>query len=433
MLSRHHSNRRGVAPAFNLRLYCVFLASTGFALDRALFLVYMTGHGLDVRQAALCEGIFQLAVVAFEVPTGWVSDRFGRKTSIGCGIALLGFYHLAMLAAGSFATFAAVMALCALAHTFLSGSDTSLLYEMVERTEGRERYLSFSSKALAGQEVMLGVSALLGSLLASWSWTALYLSMAVVSVAQLAMLALVREPKGETQPSADAALEMASDTVSADTKTSKSASTRGLLLRATHWTTFAPVWLFVAFLAATSALDMTAMSYAMSSSMILDQVGVALPLIGLFAGASQLVNAAAYGCSDRLAQRFGRRRVFVWTTVALVVVFALLPAAAALSPLALLAASVPALFVPELLYVIFESIAQDHLVNATRARVMSALSMFESLYGFGMYALIGSALQLWDVTATLVILALILAVLTLATLAGLRWVRNRGIGRAHVK
>lgn len=414
------SHYRGAAPVRNLRLYCVFLASTGFALDRALFLVYMTQRGLDVQQAALCEGIFQLAVVVFEVPTGWVSDRFGRKISIGCGIALLGLYHLAMLAAGDFAAFAAVMALCALAMTFLSGSDTSLLYEMVERTEGRERYLSFSSKALAGQQALLGISAVIGSLLAGWSWTALYLIMAVFSVVQLALLALVREPEGAAQTAANEA----SGEAAADSTAPKTASTRGLLLRATHWTTFAPAWLFVGFLAVTSVLDQSAMSYAMSSSMILDQVGVALPLIGLFSGASQLINVAAYACSDRLAQRFGRRRVFVWSLIALVVVFALLPVAAAFSPLALLAASVPALFVPELLYVIFESIAQDHLINATRARVMSALSMIESLYGFGMYALIGTALQLWDVTVTLGILAFIIAMLTLATLVGLRLSRK---------
>lgn len=457
----HSSTRRGAAPAFNLRLYCVFLASTGFALDRTLFLVYMTERGLDVRQAALCEAIFQLAVVVFEVPTGWVSDRFGRKISIGCGIALLGLYHLAMLASGGFMAFAGSMALGALAMTFLSGSDTSLLYELVERSEGRERYLSFSSKALAGQQIMLGVSAVLGALLASWSWTALYLGMAVFSIVQLAMLVLVREPAGGPESVLDmsgavaGASGTAADTTGAATDSSgtaetgrsmtsaaaasaastasRSSSHRSLLLRATHWTTFAPAWLFVAFLAVTAALDQTAMSYAMSSSMILDQVGVALPLIGLFAGGSQLINAAAYICANRLAQRFGRRRVFVWTSIALVVVFALLPVAAALSPLALLAVSLPALFAPELLYAIVESIAQDHLVNATRARVLSAMSMMESLYGFGIYAVLGAALQLWGVPLALVLLAGVIAALTIAAFAGLRWARGRGIVKTRVE
>lgn len=432
----HSSTRRGAAPAFNLRLYCVFLASTGFALDRTLFLVYMTERGLDVRQAALCEAIFQLAVVVFEVPTGWVSDRFGRKISIGCGIALLGLYHLAMLASGGFAAFAGSMALCAMAHTFLSGSDTSLLYEMVERSEGRERYLSFSSKALAGQQIMLGVSAVLGALLASWSWAALYLGMAAFSIVQLAMLALAREPAGESESVSGTAgttetgrSKTSAATFSATSTASCPASRRSLLLRATHWTTFAPAWLFVAFLAVTAALDQTAMSYSMSSSMILDQVGVALPLIGLFAGGSQLINAAAYLCANRLARRFGRRRVFIWTSIALAAVFATLPVAAVFSPLALLVASLPALFMPELLYAIVESIAQDHLVNATRARVLSALSMMESLYGFGVYAVLGASLQLWGVPQALALLAGVIAVLTIAALAGLRWARSQGIAK----
>ena len=82
---------RGAAPKGNLRLYCVFLAATGFVLDRAVFLVYVGRHGLDVQQVALCEAMFQLAIVMFEIPTGsgvrhrsWSAPRCWRHTTWEC-------------------------------------------------------------------------------------------------------------------------------------------------------------------------------------------------------------------------------------------------------------------------------------------------------------------------------------------------------------
>ena len=103
---------RGAAPKGNLRLYCVFLAATGFVLDRAVFLVYVGRHGLDVQQVALCEAMFQLAIVMFEIPTGWVSDRFGRKTSLMVGTSLLAAYNMGMLLVQGFAGYMGMMALC---------------------------------------------------------------------------------------------------------------------------------------------------------------------------------------------------------------------------------------------------------------------------------------------------------------------------------
>ena len=399
---------RGAAPKGNLRLYCVFLAATGFVLDRAVFLVYVGRHGLDVQQVALCEAMFQLAIVMFEIPTGWVSDRFGRKTSLMVGTSLLAAYNMGMLLVQGFAGYMGMMALCAFAYTFLSGSDNSLLYELVEAVRadaggGTERnYLSYSSRAMAGQQIMLGVSALFGALLASYSWTMLYLLMVGVYAAEFAMLVVVKEPQ-------------AGRGAGGDPSRNRPGRVRPRTF-ATHWTTYAPAWVFAVFLAATAALDMTAMGYANSTQIIFAASGIALPMIGLFSGSSRLANAGAYLLAGWLTKRFGRKAVLVGTLAAQSAAFVLLPLAAG-SPMTLLSVSVMALFLAEMLFIVVESVTQDYLVNATRARILSVISMVRSLMGVALYAVIGTTLKLWGVGVTLGVLAVMMLALTVAALA----------------
>ncbi|MCI1220109.1 MAG: MFS transporter [Bifidobacterium sp.] len=413
--------QRATAPDRNLRLYCLYLASTGFVLDRAVFLVYMGQHGLNVQQAALCEAIFQLGTVLFEIPTGWVSDRFGRKASMFTGTALLAAYNIGMLLAHGFIGYIFMMLLCAFAYTFLSGSDTSLLYELVETEHSSKRYLSYSSKAMAGQQIMMGISAFLGGLLAAHSWTLLYLLMGGVYVVELAMLAAVHEPKHNSQD--------ASQTIGITSRPGTDNVAAGRAhwrIHSTHWTTYAPVWAFVGFLAASVTLDTTAMSYQNSSQIIFAAAGISLPAIGLFAASSRLANAAAYLLTNQLAKRFKRTTVCIWLCAAQAISFVILPIVAP-KPAMLLLASLLALFIPEMVFILAESIIQDYLVSATRAQVLSVVSMMRSLAGAAIYALIGTLLKLWNAQVTLIMLASLTAGLVVMTISWYCWIlRIRG-------
>ena len=82
-----------------------------------------------------------------------------------------------------------------------------------------------------------------------------------------------------------------------------------------------------------------------------------------------------------------------------------------------LSVSVMALFLAEMLFIVVESVTQDYLVNATRARILSVISMVRSLMGVALYAVIGTTLKLWGVGVTLGVLAVMMLALTVAALA----------------
>src|SRR5262245_13884897 len=78
--------------ASNIPRYFAYTAlkGFGFGLFLAVWVIYLQQQrGLSLSQAALIDVTFFVAAAFAEVPTGIVADRFGRKTSMVAGAALM--------------------------------------------------------------------------------------------------------------------------------------------------------------------------------------------------------------------------------------------------------------------------------------------------------------------------------------------------------
>ena len=94
--------------------------------------------GLTLTQILLLQSIFSLATVLLDYPAGYLSDRLGYRLALNIaslfGIAGWGLYTIA----GSFGDVLRAEILLAVSLSFISGSDSALLYETL-RAEGAER------------------------------------------------------------------------------------------------------------------------------------------------------------------------------------------------------------------------------------------------------------------------------------------------------
>lgn len=98
---------------------------------------YLHRIGLDYTGMFILEAVFSLCLLFFEVPTGVIADRFGRKISLSLGSL---FFGLGFLLFGIYTNYAVLIAgevLGALGMSLLSGADRALLYEVI-RESGRE-------------------------------------------------------------------------------------------------------------------------------------------------------------------------------------------------------------------------------------------------------------------------------------------------------
>jgi MFS family permease len=116
-----------------------FLRALAFAAPVQTF--YLIDRGMSMADLMLLESVLSVAIMFFEVPTGIVGDRVGRKWSLVLG-ALIGLAAwVPFLLATSFAMFALSFFMNGISFTFASGSDQALIYDHL-KAKGRERSMS---------------------------------------------------------------------------------------------------------------------------------------------------------------------------------------------------------------------------------------------------------------------------------------------------
>ena len=121
------------------RLYAFsFLQKTLFPMA-IITLFWKDRIGLSLTQILLLQGIFSIAMVVMEYPSGYVSDRLGYRVALTMA-SLLGMVGWGIYTvAGSFGQVLAAEILLGISLSFISGSDSALLYETL-KAEGQEQY-----------------------------------------------------------------------------------------------------------------------------------------------------------------------------------------------------------------------------------------------------------------------------------------------------
>lgn len=120
----------------NIRLINLYTVCTNMLFILPVIIPYYKTIGLTFQQFLMGEAVFSAIVLLSEVPTGWISDTFQRKTSLMVGLlfGVAGFATLIM--ADGFWTATAGQGLIGVCVAMNSGSVTAILYDSLLQ-EGR--------------------------------------------------------------------------------------------------------------------------------------------------------------------------------------------------------------------------------------------------------------------------------------------------------
>ena len=129
-------------------------------------ILFYQSHGLDVEQAILLKTILSLSILLFEVPSGYIADKLGRKFCLvaGSGVWIIGW--LFYCGGNSFTIFALAEILTGLAGGLISGADTAIAYETLVQSGRASYYPALEGRLVAIAGVSEAVCGIVGAAIA---------------------------------------------------------------------------------------------------------------------------------------------------------------------------------------------------------------------------------------------------------------------------
>lgn len=187
---------------FNTRYYPWYKAFVSMMAWLPIFFLYFN-EGLTFREVILLESIYYISVVILEVPSGYFSDRIGRKkTLVISSLAFAASYLAFGFWRPDFVLFAIAQILLATGFSFMSGTDTAFHYEsLVDKGMERE-FPDREAKVQSWSSYAGGLAALLGGLLGSVQLSYGYIVSFVFMLPALFITARFSEPTNNSEASA---------------------------------------------------------------------------------------------------------------------------------------------------------------------------------------------------------------------------------------
>lgn len=299
----------------------------------------------------LLQAVYSFSVALLEIPSGYMADVIGRKKSLVIG-SVLGSLGFAIYSFSSgFYGFLVAEVVLGLGGSFISGSDSAMLYESLAAMDKKQWYFRLEGRITSLGHFAETVAALGGGAIAVWfSYRAVYVSQAVIaSIAIPAAIYLVEPPKGKIieRPSVWHILAVCKKSLFGDRKLSAA--------------------LLLSSLIGLSTLCMAWTSQVYFVNMGLTEKSITPLWIGL-----NLTVAVVAAFADRLVAKVGR-------PVAIAVILFVIPGGYILLGALPL---VPALLVLFLFYTIrgyatplLKDLVNRYCASATRATVLSIRSM----------------------------------------------------------
>ncbi|MCU4751908.1 MFS transporter [Halobacteria archaeon AArc-curdl1] len=120
------------APPSSVVRYYLFQAADSIGFIWPVFTLFLLWNDLTYAQIGTLSAVSALLVVALEVPTGYVADRYGRRNALALGMLAMTVSTAGFVVAETFAAFLVLYGLWALSLSLQSGTVDAWLYATLD-------------------------------------------------------------------------------------------------------------------------------------------------------------------------------------------------------------------------------------------------------------------------------------------------------------
>lgn len=279
----------------NINLYPWFQFFRSLLFWQAIWFLYLQKE-LSAAEAILLAAVYDISTTILEVPSGYMSDRLGRRLTLIIAIAVKIIGALLLGFGDTFIAFALAQVLLGASMAFASGTDTSLLFESLSRQSRTDEIQTHEQRAWRFSFTALALSAVIGGLLGAIAPMWAFIATAVASGIALFIATRFEEPLRTVE---DVATRIKPTQLSAIAEAMRQPTLAWLFLLAAGMYTFSHVpfvfgqpFILEAINTSRLGLDASTISGAVTATMM-------------------LISVATSWLAPSLQERFGVGRVFL--------------------------------------------------------------------------------------------------------------------------
>lgn len=173
----------------------IYIFLNNLNLQNGIWMIYLAYRGMSLVELGLLEGIFHISSFFMEVPTGIIADLYGRKTSRILGRVASLASTIIMIFSNNFYLYAISFIISAISYNLESGAGEALVYDSLKELDEENSFMKINGRNEMFMNIALVISFILGGLVASKSYLAVYILSAVFISLSLIEAFSFTEPK----------------------------------------------------------------------------------------------------------------------------------------------------------------------------------------------------------------------------------------------
>lgn len=182
------------------KLYAIKIAKW-FMLTMPIIVLFYQENGLSMQDVLTLKGIYSVAVVVLEIPSGYLADVWGRKKSLILGAILgcLGFVVYSF--SYGFTGFLAAELILGIGSSFISGSDSAMLYDSLLKMKREKEYLKQESRVMSVGNFAEAIAGIAGGSLALISLRTPFVLQSFIAFIAIPAAFLLLDPNQDSKKS----------------------------------------------------------------------------------------------------------------------------------------------------------------------------------------------------------------------------------------
>ena len=181
-------------------IYCLYLIklSKWFMLIMPIVALYYHDNGLTAADIYILQAVYSVSVAVLEIPSGYMADIIGRRKSLiaGAFLGTLGFLIYSI--SDGFSGFLIAEIILGLGGSFISGSDSAMLYDSLAGMRKQRQYLQLEGRITSLGNFAETIAAIGGGLIAAMlSYRSVYMVQTLVAAMAIPAALLLVEPARE--------------------------------------------------------------------------------------------------------------------------------------------------------------------------------------------------------------------------------------------